>query len=75
MTPQLDYMAYLSRFSKFDDIPEARKNATYGAYLRDLYDYLRGYLQRTQPLVDIDDVVGPKVREAWGFRVTAEARG
>jgi splicing factor 3A subunit 3 len=60
-TWQVDYLKYLENFYKLDQIPEQRKNATYAAYLKDLFDYLLGFFKKTQPLVDEEEVVGSKV--------------
>ena len=57
----MDYLTYLDRFTKFTDIPHQKKNATYAAYVRSLHDYLVSFLKRTQPLLDLNDIIGPKV--------------
>ncbi|EQC34544.1 hypothetical protein SDRG_07871 [Saprolegnia diclina VS20] len=55
----VDYISYLGRFAQFHKIPEAAKlsDTRYEAYLNDLLAYLKDFYRRTQPLVDLDDVV------------------
>lgn len=60
---QVDYLTYLSRFFKLEDLPEGHKgSAAYASYVRALLDYLKGFVERTQPLIDAEDVIGAKVR-------------
>jgi splicing factor 3A subunit 3 len=49
----------LSRFGEFWKIPNQLKvnDARYEAYLRGLLTYLLDFYRRTQPLVDLDDVI------------------
>jgi len=61
-----DYMTYLETFLKFEKIPqEKRITAGYQAYLRELYDYLLSFFQRTQPLVDLEEVIGKENQEKF----------
>jgi splicing factor 3A subunit 3 len=46
-------------------VPPQRKNATYTKYVRALRDYLEGFLRRTQPLLDVGEVVGPAAEEKF----------
>ncbi|CAM9482241.1 unnamed protein product [Ascophyllum nodosum] len=67
---QLDYSQFLQALAKFDDIPEQEKlrGRAYARFLEDLREYLAGFLARTQPLVDLDGVLGDTERsfeEAW----------
>ena len=49
-----DYLQYLDKFNSFFYIPETSKSAkVYGLYVNDLYDYLRGFFGRVQPLIDM----------------------
>lgn len=41
-------------------MPAQRKNATYTKYVRALHEYLAGFLRRTQPLLALEEVVGPE---------------
>eukprot|EP00698_Gefionella_okellyi_P020186 TRINITY_DN630_c0_g1_i1.p1 TRINITY_DN630_c0_g1~~TRINITY_DN630_c0_g1_i1.p1 ORF type:complete len:475 (-),score=85.83 TRINITY_DN630_c0_g1_i1:881-2305(-) len=49
----LDYLNYLRTFYKFDHIHSSSKSPAYKAYLSELFDYLRDFLQRVQPLLDV----------------------
>ncbi|OQR92055.1 splicing factor 3A [Achlya hypogyna] len=55
----VDYITYLSRFGNLAKIPEAAKfvDSRYETYLTELRAYLTDFYRRTQPLVDLDDVV------------------
>lgn len=57
--PRVDYLTYLSHFADFTGVPSSAKtqSAPYQAYLRDLKAYLLDFYRRTQPLVDLDDVI------------------
>jgi len=61
-----DYITFLETFTKFEKIPqEKRTTAGYQAYLRELYDYLVSFFQRTQPLVDLEEVIGKGNQEKF----------
>ena len=52
-----DYLQYLDRFNSFFFIPENSKGSkAYNSYVNDLWDYLRGFFQRVQPLVDLNEL-------------------
>uniref|UniRef100_A0AAV1UE88 C2H2-type domain-containing protein n=1 Tax=Peronospora matthiolae TaxID=2874970 RepID=A0AAV1UE88_9STRA len=69
----LDYLAFLASFSDFSAIPAAQKtrSAPYQQYLKDLKEYLLDFYRRTQPLVDLDDVIdetSAKFEKRWALR-------
>eukprot|EP00931_Biecheleriopsis_adriatica_P103544 TRINITY_DN78367_c0_g1_i1.p1 TRINITY_DN78367_c0_g1~~TRINITY_DN78367_c0_g1_i1.p1 ORF type:complete len:530 (-),score=185.31 TRINITY_DN78367_c0_g1_i1:64-1653(-) len=53
---ELDYIEWLKTFDQFHDIHRYCKyrEKTYSEYLEGLISYLRGFLLRTQPLIDTD---------------------
>jgi splicing factor 3A subunit 3 len=54
----LDYGKYLSNLNKFEAIPEVEKRIKgYRGYVEELRAYLVGFLRRTQPLVDIEEIL------------------
>ena len=55
---KLDYLTYLKTFDHLFEIPKEKKNADYKRYLESMGDYLAGYLERTQPLVDQHALLG-----------------
>ncbi|KAG9410190.1 hypothetical protein AC1031_018220 [Aphanomyces cochlioides] len=67
-----DYITYLSRIGDFTKIAQRAKLADrrYDAYLTDLLAYLQGFYRRTQPLVDLDDVMSEtnaKFEKDWAL--------
>eukprot|EP00752_Nemacystus_decipiens_P010210 g9098.t1 len=67
---QLDYSQFLQALGRFQDIPEQEKlrGKAYATFLADLREYLGGFLTRTQPLVDLNEVLGDtdsSFEEAW----------
>ncbi|KAF4033220.1 hypothetical protein GN244_ATG14917 [Phytophthora infestans] len=69
----IDYLAYLASFSDFSAIPAAQKTPStrYQQYLKDLKEYLLDFYRRTQPLVDLDDVIDEtsvKFEKKWALR-------
>ncbi|DAZ94621.1 TPA: hypothetical protein N0F65_010560 [Lagenidium giganteum] len=70
--PQIDYLTYLTCFHEFSAIPavEKTRSSEYAAYLLDLKTYLLGFYRRTQPLVDLDDVIAEttaKFEKNWAL--------
>lgn len=64
---QVDYVTFVSRVANLADLPEQHKSGSgYTTYVRDLLDYLQGFYTRTQPLMDLDDITGAKVRGRKG---------
>ncbi|XP_026686198.1 splicing factor 3A subunit 3-like, partial [Diaphorina citri] len=51
---KVDYISYLAQFDRLFDIPKERKNAEYRTYLTILLDYLKGYVTRVKPLLDVE---------------------
>lgn len=51
---KVDYISYLTYFDRLFDIPKERKNAEYRMYLSMLLDYLKGYVTRIKPLLDVN---------------------
>uniref|UniRef100_K3X6A8 C2H2-type domain-containing protein n=1 Tax=Globisporangium ultimum (strain ATCC 200006 / CBS 805.95 / DAOM BR144) TaxID=431595 RepID=K3X6A8_GLOUD len=75
-TPHVDYFTYLSCVSDFTAIPvqEKTKSTEYQTYLHDLKHYLLDFYRRTQPLVDLDDVVAEtsaKFEKQWALNQVA----
>ncbi|POM72273.1 Splicing factor 3A [Phytophthora palmivora] len=71
-TTSIDYLAYLASFSDFSAIPAAQKTQStlYQQYLKDLKEYLLDFYRRTQPLVDLDDVIdetSAKFEKQWAL--------
>eukprot|EP00644_Phytophthora_capsici_P017198 jgi/Phyca11/122543/e_gw1.48.5.1 len=69
----IDYLVYLASFSDFSAIPATQKtqSAPYQQYLKDLKEYLLDFYRRTQPLVDLDDVIDEttaKFEKQWALR-------
>jgi hypothetical protein len=63
----VDYVTFVSRVANLADLPEQHKSGSgYTTYVRDLLDYLQGFYTRTQPLMDLDDITGAKVRGRKG---------
>ncbi|CAI5729869.1 unnamed protein product [Hyaloperonospora brassicae] len=68
----IDYLAFLASFSDFSAIPAAQKTQSvpYKQYLKDLKEYLLDFYRRTQPLVDLDDVIdetSAKFEKQWAL--------
>lgn len=52
----MDYLAFLSNFDRFTDIPmSAKKTGSYREYLNALKEYLIAFLARTRPLLSVDE--------------------
>jgi len=52
--PKLDYLTYLTTYDRFFEFPKDRKmNLDYKKYLRFLADYLIGFLQKINPLLNL----------------------
>lgn len=58
-TPHVNYFTYLACVSDFTAIPalEKTRSTEFQQYLQDLKSYLLDFYRRTQPLVDLDDVI------------------
>lgn len=55
---RIDYLAYLRTFDYLFEIPrEAKESPSYRLYVEKLFNYIYGYIERTQPLLDIDKAV------------------
>jgi len=68
----VDYITYVGRFSEFSKIPQHKKlgDTQYQKYCEDLLNYLFSFYRRTQPLVDLDDVVNEaqaKFEKDWAL--------
>lgn len=58
-----DYLTFLTKFDNFSEIPQAKKFlpfnfSKYKQYLTDLSDYLLSFQSRTNPLAEMDVLVG-----------------
>ncbi|KAJ0399203.1 hypothetical protein ATCC90586_000045 [Pythium insidiosum] len=74
--PHIDYMTYLTHFHEFADVAESDKlrSSGYETYLRDVKTYLLGFYRKTQPLVDLDDVIAEtqsKFDKQWALNQVA----
>jgi len=53
---KIDYVTYLSVFDRLFDIPKEKKSsADYRSYVGGLLNYLYGFTQRTNPLLDLNE--------------------
>merc|ERR1711872_979457 len=52
---RFDYIQYIQNFDKLSEIPKEKKNAEYKAYLSTLIDYLYSFINRTKPLLALDE--------------------
>lgn len=57
--PHVDYFTFLANVSDFSAIPaqEKTRSTEFQQYVQDLKAYLLDFYRRTQPLVDLDDVI------------------
>ncbi|MCP9261269.1 Splicing factor 3A subunit 3 [Dirofilaria immitis] len=54
--PRMDYLAFLSNFDRFADVPvSSKKTGNYREYLNALKEYLITFLARTRPLLNVDE--------------------
>lgn len=52
----MDYLAFLSNFDRFVDIPvSSKKTGSYREYLSALKEYLITFLARTRPLLNVNE--------------------
>jgi len=71
----LEYIDFLDEFHRLDKVPRTAKtnsnsvSGKYAAYVRELKEYLVGFLTRAQPLLDVADALGKDCdapfEEAW----------
>lgn len=54
---RMEYIQYLRCFSEFGKIDSSKKNKAYLGYVTEMRKYLVGFYKRTQPLVDLDDIL------------------
>jgi len=52
-----EYIDYLKRFHRVDEIPERKKHGSYRQYSRELLGHLVDFFKRSQPLVDLDSLI------------------
>lgn len=52
---RIDYVTYLAVFDRLFEIPKDKKNAAYREYLDALLDYLRDFIGRVKPLLDLSE--------------------
>ncbi|EKU22951.1 splicing factor 3A subunit 3 [Nannochloropsis gaditana CCMP526] len=60
-TPKWDYQTYLSRLADFSVVPAGKKNAAWARYVHNLYNYLHSFIQRTQPLLNVEEILDGNV--------------
>lgn len=87
MFEKTNYWSYLSRFEKLSDIPKVKKTnhfKHYKAYVTDLQNYLLDFQQRTNALVDVDElveIVDGEFKKSWtaktvpGWQAAADKEG
>nr|CCA16054.1 splicing factor 3A putative [Albugo laibachii Nc14] len=68
----VDYLTYLSCFYDFSmiELKDKRSSAEYHQHINDLKQYLLDFYRRTQPLVDLDDVIDEtraKFEKQWAL--------
>ncbi|GAB9472378.1 Splicing factor 3a [Globisporangium polare] len=76
-TPHVDYFTYLACVSDFSAIPahEKSRSTEFQQYLHDLKSYLLDFYRRTQPLVDLDDVIAEtsaKFEKEWALNQVSD---
>jgi len=52
---KIDYLTYLTTFDRLFEIPKERKSPEYRRYLESMLEYLRDYLSRVKPLIDVGE--------------------
>jgi len=60
---RLDYIQYIQNFDKLSEIPKEKKNAEYKAYLTNLIDYLYSFINRTKPLLPLDQQLSEAIAD------------
>ena len=81
----IDYIQYLAKFNSFFYLPEACKlSKPYAAYIAKLWDYLRTFFTKVQPLVDLSPILKDwreSFEQAWragkvaGWKLPVNGRG
>lgn len=62
--PSIDYLSYLSSFDKLYEIPlDIKSKKEYMEYLDSIIDYLKDFIFRAQPLIDVDSELIDAVNE------------
>ena len=51
---KMDYINYITAFDQLYDIPRDKKGGEYRVYLNCLFEYLYGFINRTKPLMNLD---------------------
>lgn len=55
---KISYLQYLTNFDKFHDINQSIKSSiAYKTYVENIFNYLKGFFARAQPLFDINDYI------------------
>jgi len=87
MFEKTNYWSYLSRFEKLSEIPESKKKSQYKKYkeyVTELQNYLLDFQQRTNALVDVNElveIVDEEFKKSWaaktvpGWQVSASKDG
>ena len=52
-----EYVEFLGKFTDLAKVPRGQKTGAYASYVVDLYEYLTNFFARTQPLVDMAEVL------------------
>jgi len=60
---RIDYIQYITSFDKLADIPKEKKNAEYKKYLTTLSGYLHSFIDRTRPLLELDQELAQAVAD------------
>ncbi|RKP14554.1 splicing factor 3a subunit 3 [Piptocephalis cylindrospora] len=53
---KVDYLHYLDAFDRLDTISASEKGESYAKYVKGVREYLESFLQRTQPLLDTQEI-------------------
>jgi len=61
---RVDFLTYVQNFYKFEQFPETRfYNRNYKEYVTQLYEYLVSFMKRAQPLLVLENELGPAEKE------------
>jgi splicing factor 3A subunit 3 len=64
----MEYSTYLQVLDKFHTVEKEKKGADHKKYVADLFEYLKGFYERTHPLADLDEVLSASIEsfeEQW----------
>eukprot|EP00743_Colponemidia_sp_Colp-15_P002043 GILK01002217.1.p1 GENE.GILK01002217.1~~GILK01002217.1.p1 ORF type:complete len:527 (+),score=101.66 GILK01002217.1:73-1653(+) len=64
-----DYTTYLKSLDRLHDVPRQLKDKAYKAYVTELFNYLKGFVERSDPLVDLQKMLtqtDAEFEQKWG---------